>query len=64
VGEDDEFECPNCRVIDCFYKKLKLTDEELKKVKELEKDPEKVIEYLSSIRSDDELKEAWRSCSL
>ncbi len=60
----DDFECPNCRVVECFYKRLKLTDEELKKVKELEKDPEKAVEYLKSIRSEKELKEAWRKCTL
>jgi len=56
--------CPVCEVIDCFYKELKLTEQELKKVKELEKTPEKAIEYLRSIRREKELREAWKKCNL
>ena len=63
MGED-EFECPNCRVIDCFYKKLNLSEEELRKVRELEKDPDAAVAFLKQIRSDEELRNAWRSCSL
>ena len=65
MGEDEDgFECPNCRLIECFYKKLNLSEEELKKVRELEDDPKEAIKYLQSIRTDKELREAWKSCTL
>ena len=59
---EDEFECPACNLIECFYRELNLSEEEYKKVKELEDTPEKAIEYLESIRPHEQIKRAWRRC--
>lgn len=55
-------ECPSCKLLNCFYDKLKLTPEERRIVEKLRDNPQKAIEYLEKIRPKSQLKLAFRSC--
>jgi len=55
-------DCPVCELLNCFYKKLKLSLEERRIMEKLHDNPEKAIEYLRKIKSDNELRLAFKSC--
>jgi len=57
---NEEVKCEACEFIDCFYKELGLSPEEVRKAMSLP--PEESVKFLESIRSKEELRRALKKC--
>jgi len=59
-------ECKVCELFVCLSQELNLSEEDTKKLAklEMERDPEKIISFLESIKGDDRLRKAVSKCKL